>query len=509
MDSITPLKLKTMIYIGASSIYMMVRTEENKEVDFLRQSFSFAHDIFSKGKLSKVSIERAVVIIKGYLQNLSEYGEVDSKRIHISATNILYEAENKENFITRIQIACNTNTRILDDGEMTRLLYLKSLRRLKDTEVMSKKSCLLVHVGPGNTRVIFGKNGTIEDYKSYRLGTFRTAVAIDAIGVKGRELLRIIRENSGGQTTSLKADFEKRGVEELVMMGEEIQLLVNFLKKDNDDRVSIRELEKLCLKFSMMSADQIVKNYPFDYHSTDGLIPALEVNVTIAKSLGIQSVIIPDSNYEKGLLADLSNEKTFSSDFESEVMKSAFKLAEKFNVHLPHAQNVCILCEILFESLKSVHQLVPHDLLLLRAAAVLHESGGFITPRAHHKHSMYLVSHSEIFGLSQSDVNLIALICRYHRNSPPKSTHPLYKDLSVENQVRVAKLASLIRVADALDKGHLGRALNLEVELRNKKVRFTLKGIIDASVERLAMKNKSDLFKDIFGLEIEIREQLH
>jgi len=48
--------------------------QEAKEVDFLEQSNSLAHDIFSKGSVSKSTIEKTVTIITGYMDNLRELG---------------------------------------------------------------------------------------------------------------------------------------------------------------------------------------------------------------------------------------------------------------------------------------------------------------------------------------------------------------------------------------------------------------------------------------------------
>lgn len=499
--------LKTVIYIGASSVCMLVSVKNsNEEVEFLKQSIPLAHDIFSNGKVSKLCIERTIRIISGYFRNLTEYGEQKPEDIMLTATNILQEATNKENFLSRIQVAFGISVSIHDDGEMTRLLYLKTQRRLKDTAVMKLKTTLVVHVGPGNTRAILFQKGQIIDYQSYRLGAFRTSESINRLNLKGASLIRVIKENSGGQISSLVHHFKARNIEEIVVIGEEVQSLSPMLSGVTDNSISTDSLKKLCSKLANSNVDQIVKTYPFDYQSAEAALPAIEINLNIANELGIQTLTTSDSNYIKGLLTDVSKEISFSPDFENEVIKSATKLAEKFEVNLEHSNNVHHLCEILFQQLIEIHKLNTHDLLLLRAAAILHESGGFLQSKAHHKHSLYLISHSEIFGLGQDDVNLIALISRYHRNSGPKPNHLIYNDLSDKKKIKVTKLASILRIADALEKSHTGRIQNIEVKINKNKLIISLLGIQDASVERLAMKSKGDLFQDIFGLEIIIEE---
>jgi len=199
------------------------------------------------------------------------------------------------------------------------------------------------------------------------------------------------------------------------------------------------------------------------------------MNLAIIEALNTKNAHLPDSDYERGLLSDLTNFKNHPDGFEDEVMLSALQLSEKFEVNIDHAQQVTALCEQLFHSLTDIHLLDSYDLLLLRAAAILHEAGGFIQSKAHHKHSMYLIMHSEIFGMSQSDVNIIALISR------------------------VTKLSALLRVADALDRAHTSRIRNIHIEVQKRKLILNIRDVQDASVERLAMRNKGGLFQDIFG----------
>ena len=57
----------------------------------------------------------------------------------------------------------------------------------------------------------------------------------------------------------------------------------------------------------------------------------------------------------------------------------------------------------------------PRDRLLLEVAALLHDIGLFVSLRGHHKHSLYLLEASEIFGLTRDDMPIVANIARYHR----------------------------------------------------------------------------------------------
>ena len=72
----------------------------------------------------------------------------------------------------------------------------------------------------------------------------------------------------------------------------------------------------------------------------------------------------------------------------------------------------------------------------------LHEIGGFVSSRAHHKHSEYLIANSEIFGLNRNEIVVVSQIARYHRRSVPRSSHPSYMALTRESRIVVNKLAA-------------------------------------------------------------------
>jgi exopolyphosphatase/guanosine-5'-triphosphate,3'-diphosphate pyrophosphatase len=163
---------------------------------------------------------------------------------------------------------------------------------------------------------------------------------------------------------------------------------------------------------------------------------------------------------------------------------------------------------LFFRELADLHQLNDHDALLLQVAAILHEVGTYVSPRAHHKHSEYLILNSEVFGLDRTDVTIVALVARYHRHSCPVLDHPGYAALNVEDRIRVSKLAALLRVADALERTHAQRVSQIEIRRGNGKLHLRLPGLADAAVERLAMASKADLFEQVFGLAVVIDESL-
>ncbi len=509
----SPPSLQASIHIGASSISLLViethADSENTPGDFLEQSIPLAHDIYQRGSVRRSTVERCVKILNGYRETLLELGATEDTPIRVVVTNVLAEADNQDAFLNRIQIGCGLSVETLDGGEMTRLIYLKTRRRLSDTPSMKKRTTLVIHVGPGNTRALLFKNGRISDYSNYRLGVYRTGEAIK----KNQDdqdshssNAKLMREHIRSQINQINHDYGDAGIEELVIIGYEIQHLAHILAKPGKTRSSSGALRELTRDIASMTEEQRVKRYQLDYNSAQAIIPALEINLAIAETLKLETIRLPGSDYERGLLLDIPRSFSLTEGFQKEVLRSAVSLAQKYEVHKSHAHQVARLCQLLFEETTGLHLLDEHDSLLLQCAAIVHECGNFISPSAHHKHSHYIILNSEIFGLGMRDLGIVALLARYHRRSGPKPNHPGYRDLSADDRIRVSKLAAILRIADALDYSHSSRVGDIRVSIEKQKISITLKGITDASVERMAMLAKATLFKDIFGLNVSVQE---
>ncbi len=501
--------LFTALHIGASSVSMMVaeRADDGSltPIDFLEQPAPVARDIFRGANVTPSTTERVVSIIKGYQKSLAELGLDPHAITRAVATNILSEAVNHETVMNRIRIACGLKIGTIDDGEMTRLIYLKTRRRLKDLPAMRKDNTLVLHVGPGNTRALLFQNGLITRYTSYRMGTHRTREAVEGSHAEGSAMLRVIREHAYGNLAQIRFDFSDVTIGGLVAIGYEIQSVAESLTKSSQS-CSIKSFRQFTADTASVSDVELVKRFQLDYQTAEALIPALEINLAIAETLKLTEIHIPNSEYEQGLLHDLLVSRELTGAFAEEVLRSARILAERYQSDPSHGEHVGNLCSRFFDSLTDLHQLTEHDALLLQVAAILHEVGTYVSPRAHHKHSEYIILNSEVFGLDRLDVTIVALVARYHRHSGPRLDHPAYAALSTDDRIRVSKLAALLRVADALERTHAQRVSQLEIRRVSGKLRLRLPGLANTDVERLAMASKADLFEQVFGLGVVIDE---
>jgi len=113
--------------------------------------------------------------------------------------------------------------------------------------------------------------------------------------------------------------------------------------------------------------------------------------------------------------------------------------------------------------------------------------------------------HSEIPGISPSELPLVALVARYHRRADPQGDHYLYADLSESARERVKRLSALLRVADSLDREHLQRVRSVDARLDGGGLELRLSGEGPLLLEQWALKKKGSLFGRVFGIEPSVR----
>src|SRR4029079_3448375 len=116
------------------------------------------------------------------------------------------------------------------------------------------------------------------------------------------------------------------------------------------------------------------------------------------------------------------------------------------------------------------HRMGPRDRILLHAAALLHDVGDFVQYEGHHKHSYYVIAHSELMGITPQERALVANVARYHRKSPPQVDHENFRALSREDRGKVKAMAAMLRVADALDRQHQARVSDIAGKIEGNKL---------------------------------------
>ncbi len=505
-----------VIDVGSTSIRMIIaHVEQNGKlsvIDSLQQAVSLGKDTFSRGFIGKESIDACVKTLKSYRRMLKEYNVEKETCIRTIATSAVREAANRDAFIDRIYIATGFYIEIIDEIDIARLTYL-SIKSCRDNHKFEwGENLLIAEISGGSTEVLHLEQNKVILSHNYRLGSLRIREALGEIpaplsrhrDLMENDIIRTVKQIAGSIENNTKLSF--------ITLGGDIRLAASEINPswNSDDplKVPVVHLLKFINDIFSMTIEDVVHRYHLSFYDAETLGPALLFYYHLASQLKLKSLIVTGISLRHGALIEMSLHGSLSKDFVQQVVNSAFETGRKFQFDESHAVRVSKLALILYNALAKEHGLSSIAELHLHIASLLHDIGSFINTRSHHKHSMYIIQHSELFGLSKKDLTIISLIARYHRHASPKPEHDVYNQLSRDQRLTIVKLAAILRIADALDQSDTRHLNSIECDLSQDDLIIYLTGIDDVSLAQYNIKGKGSMFEDVFGLNIILRKKV-
>jgi exopolyphosphatase/guanosine-5'-triphosphate,3'-diphosphate pyrophosphatase len=163
--------------------------------------------------------------------------------------------------------------------------------------------------------------------------------------------------------------------------------------------------------------------------------------------------------------------------------RSTIELAERCNWEAEHSKKVAQLALSLFDQTLTLHGLGDREREWLEFASLLHDIGNHISYEKHHRHSYYLIKNGDLRGFEPDEIEVIALVARYHRRALPARSHLGVADLPKKLRQTVAALASFLRIAETLDRSRNGIVRKVEMRERAGMLRLNVLATADCELE--------------------------
>jgi exopolyphosphatase/guanosine-5'-triphosphate,3'-diphosphate pyrophosphatase len=505
-------RLVAVIDIGATAIRMEIAQVgpdgAPKTLESLAQPAGLGKDTFTTGAIRRETIEECVRILRRFRKVMDEYGIREASSIRAIATSAVQEASNRDQFLDRVFIATQIPVECVEDIELSRLTYLAVRDLLAREGGTRARDALVVEVGGGSTEVLLMQAGHVTFSETYRLGSLRMRETLESGRAPAELQRRTLEQDIHRTVEQMQHSLPVRRVGTMIAISGDARLAAAHLVPGWEGarlgRLQPRDLARFLAPLLALDAEALMRRHRLSPVEAETIGPALLSYCEIARAFGVRRILVPKVNLRTALELEMSARPEWTDEFRDQVRHSAAGLAERYRVDRRHADQVADISLRLFRALQSLHGLGPRHEFLLEIAAKLHEVGLFINNRSHHKHSMYLILHSDLFGVTREDLLLIALVARYHRRSAPQPEHPYWGPLPREQKLVVQKLAAILRVADALERSHLQRVRDFAVERTDDRLTITIRDVEDLTIERMAIREKGGLFEDIYGLTIDL-----
>jgi len=511
----TPHKLVAVLEIGSTGIRLLIAEMQSgagssaqwKVVDRAGMPIAFGRDVFSTSELSRESLLECLNVLNNFRELLSGWG-IAAEDVYVIATSALRVARNRDMFIDRIFQETGFRMTVVDGIEENRLMYLGVRYALKqDLPLFWRANSMIIEIGGGSTEIMLLRRGQMVAAHSVKLGTIiidqRSRLNTGPGLFQEKYLSEVIRNTSA----LLNADMELARVRTFVVAGSDARLASiqagSILNEDcrvitRDDFIAFVE------KVKSYTVEECVRKLDISYSEAEGFIPGIIVLKLFLEKTGASQAVVPLVTIREGFLLDIAMgiDSEFQNEFYSQIIATAVNLGRKYHYDEAHSRHVASLCLVLFDALLKEHGMNRRQRMMLETAAILHDIGTFIRSSGHNRHGQYIVENTEIFGLQRDELDVIANVIRYHRGDLPAQTDIEYISLQREERILVGKMASILRVADALDRGHSQSIKNLIVDRRAETLVLHSQGVHDISIELAAIEEKSRLFQDVFGYKV-------
>ncbi len=505
-------ELVAVLDMGASAIRLVIGEitpgEPIRTIEEASRGVLLGRDTFSSGLIRSKTIDAALKALDAFRQIIDGYGVTHIRAV---ATSAVREARNVDVFLDRIQRRTGIAFEILDEAEESRLVLLAVKQTFRRRAALRGAWTLLMEVGGGSTSIMLLRKGQLYRSAVYALGAVRLRQQLNLQSLVHDVQISLLKRSVANVIDEIRLDYALHRVTHMVAIGGDVRFAAtNILESESAE--GMRDVSRdaflaFCDQIERMDEEMLIERFRLSAVEAATVVPSLMVYRTLMAETKASRLAVSDASLRTGLLLDIADPggRTSVTDFEQQVLASAEALGHKHRFDRAHGRHVAALAIQLFDALRQDHGLDERERLLLQVAALLHDIGIYISLRAHHKHSQYVLAASQIFGLSNEETAIVSNIARYHRRGLPQGSHLPYIALDRHDRLVVNKLAAILRVVNALDAERLQKVTELSLVKSERSWILEINGTGDLTMEQLAATARADMFAETFGQELVIR----
>jgi exopolyphosphatase / guanosine-5'-triphosphate,3'-diphosphate pyrophosphatase len=466
-------------------------------------------DVVSRtGRITPAALDDLLGTIRHFAALAAANG---ADEIVARATAALRDADNGAEVVDRVEAATGVRVEVISGVEEARLIF----GAIRASVVIDPAPALCLDLGGGSLEIMVGDGEGLRWATSVRLGVARlTAELVSSDPPSGGDRRRLRQ-----LVTSVLAPV----VEEVAALGPAMLIGTSGTLCDLAAMASVAagatlptSLNHLTVTREQLDAvhEEVMRRPLASRRRLAGLdarradlVPAGAVVLTTAMDLfGMDAMTVSDWALREGIVLDSIGQHDladWTGDQAAIRRSSVLNLCRRCAWDERHGRQVALLSLSLFDQLAPVHHLARDDRELLEYGALLHDIGEHVAMEGHHKHTAYLIEHGRLRGFDPEEVAVLGCLGRFHRRGEPKPSFPPFASLDAGAQERVTRLVALLRLADGLDRSHLGTVRRVHVGLlEGGTVTIGIEADGDADLQLWGVRRKRDLFERIFEREI-------
>ena len=427
-------------------------------IDRLREMVRLASGLNKDKFLAQETQDRALACLERFGQRIRNFPPGSVRAV---GTNTLRTAKNSNQFLLRAEAALGQPIHVISGIEEARLIYQGVAHSLQS----NAKKRFVMDIGGGSTEYIIGRQNQAQRKESLHMGCVSLSNKFFAKGIISPKKFRRAVLYSQQELEPFRYAFSHKRWDEAIGASGTLRAVNKVLQATewSNNGITLAGLEKL--------ADFISNKENVDELDLPGLDPeraavfpgGVAIIYATFISLGIEQMTVSDGALREGLVHDLLG-RIFDHDIRSDTVQTT---VEHYHVDKKHAARIKQTILYMLSQLDNCPAIVREEAhQLLDWAANLHEIGHEIAHSQYHKHSAYIIKHSDLAGFSQQDQQLLSTIIRAHRRKLPTKQ---FKELPAPWNKNALYLVVILRLAIVLHRNrHDFELPDYKIEINHK-----------------------------------------
>ncbi|MCB0977214.1 MAG: Ppx/GppA family phosphatase [Acidimicrobiales bacterium] len=464
--------------------------------------------------LSTEAVDRAVAALERFRRIADSHGAP----LRAVATSAVREATNRDLLLERARTEAGVDIEVVSGTEEARLIHLGVLQSLE----LFDRRILLCDIGGGSTELLVGERGEVIASTSVKLGAVRLTTRFFGGATLHPSAVSSCRRHVRSTLAAFAKMTRRNGFDVAVGSSGTIEQVLRLarglageepLRSLNGAALSRKQVRRVVEALVAARREGTTATLvDLDSKREDIILAGALVLEGVFEVLGIKEMVVSEYALREGVFLDTVQRREGGPHLHLRdvARRSVLDMVARTDEDPSHAQHVAHLALGLFDATASRHGLGADARDLLEAGSLLANVGLTISHSRHHQHSYYVIRNTDrLVGFTDSEIETVALIARYHRKSVPKETHPEWAALGEDDRWTVRVAAGILRIAIGMDRSRSRSVTGAAVTDEGDRLVLELlpsSADADLSLERWAVGERSSLLADSLGVPIVVAD---
>lgn len=492
------------IDVGSYEVEMVIYEITGKgisQLDHLRHIIPLGRDTYNQNAISYGLIDELCDVLFDFVKIMKTY---EVRNYRAIATSAIREAKNANSIIDRIKVRTGLKVEILSNSEQRLIMYEAVASKKEGFNSLIEKGAAMADVGSGSSQISLFDNGSLITTQNVRLGALRVNEVLDHMDKTVSNNLSIMEEYIDTDVDCLKHLFIKdRKIECLIAVGDSINWILNRIRTDRTKEYFTKD-EFMQIYYKLYLSGNAAEALGISKEQASMLVPSAMIYKKLLDATGADTLWIPGVRLCDGLVAGYARKEKkaggFDHDFNADIIAAAKNISKRYSWNKEHVKFVEKNALEIFDTMKKIHGLGKRERLLLQIACILHDCGQYISMLHPEECSYNIIMSTEIIGLSHLEREMVANIVKY-TTTEFNADGELSVGFTPEVFLTISKLTAIIKVSNALDRGHKQKFKNMKYLIKDRTLLITTGTYEDITLEKGMINDKVGLFEEVYGIK--------